>query len=116
MDQWYLGIYIDAIEWVELPNTRGMSQFADGGLIATKPYAASGSYINKMSDYCQCGHYKVKERSSADACPFNSLYWHFMDRHREKFSNNPARLWRTEVGTEWIVTTNTQPYREQRLT
>ena len=89
VDQWYLGIYIDAIEWVELPNTRGMSQFADGGLIATKPYAASGSYINKMSDYCSSCHYKVKERSTADACPFNSLYWHFMDRHREKFSNNP---------------------------
>lgn len=89
IDQWYLGIYIDAIEWVELPNTRGMSQFADGGLIATKPYAASGSYINKMSDYCQSCHYKVKERSTAQACPFNSLYWHFMHRHREKFSNNP---------------------------
>ena len=89
VDQWYLGIYIDAIEWVELPNTRGMSQFADGGLIATKPYAASGSYINKMSDYCQSCHYKVKERSSDQACPFNSLYWHFMNRHREKFSNNP---------------------------
>ena len=89
VDQWYLGIYIDAIEWVELPNTRGMSQFADGGLIATKPYAASGSYINKMSDYCQSCHYKVKERASDQACPFNSLYWHFMNRHKEKFSNNP---------------------------
>jgi deoxyribodipyrimidine photolyase-related protein len=89
VDQWYLGIYIDAIEWVELPNTRGMSQFADGGLIATKPYAASGSYINKMSDYCSSCHYKVKERSTEDACPLNSLYWHFMHRHRERFSNNP---------------------------
>ena len=99
LDQWYLGIYIDGIEWVELPNTRGMSQFADGGLIATKPYAASGSYINKMSDYCKSCHYVVKERHSPQACPFNSLYWHFMNRHQERFSNNPRtamayRSWR----------------------
>lgn len=89
VDQWYLGIYVDAIEWVEMPNTRGMSQFADGGLIATKPYAASGSYINKMSDYCKDCHYNVKERFTEDACPFNSLYWHFIQRHSEKFSKNP---------------------------
>ena len=89
VDNWYLGIYIDAIEWVEMPNTRGMSQFADGGLIATKPYAASGSYINKMSDYCGDCHYSVKERTSEKACPFNSLYWHFMQRHGDKFSRNP---------------------------
>ena len=62
VDAWYLGIYIDAIEWVEIPNTHGMSQFADGGLIATKPYAASGNYINKMSDYCKDCHYNVKEK------------------------------------------------------
>ncbi|MGB1244400.1 MAG: cryptochrome/photolyase family protein [Porticoccaceae bacterium] len=89
VDNWYLGIYIDAVEWVEMPNTRGMSQFADGGLIATKPYAASGSYINKMSDYCGDCHYSVKERTSEKACPFNSLYWHFMQRHGDKFSRNP---------------------------
>ena len=89
MDQWYLGIYIDAIEWVEMPNTRGMSQFADDGLITSKPYSASGNYINKMSDYCASCHYKVKEKTTKDACPFNSLYWHFMVRHREKFQNNP---------------------------
>jgi deoxyribodipyrimidine photolyase-related protein len=89
VDNWYLGIYIDAVEWVEMPNTRGMSQFADGGLIATKPYAASGSYINKMSDYCGDCHYSVKERTSENACPFNSLYWHFMQRHGDKFSRNP---------------------------
>lgn len=89
VDNWYLGIYIDAIEWVEMPNTRGMSQFSDGGLIATKPYAASGSYINKMSDYCGDCHYKVKERFTDQACPFNSLYWHFMQRHADKFSRNP---------------------------
>lgn len=97
LDQWYLGIYIDAIQWVELPNTRGMSQFADGGLIATKPYAASGSYINKMSDYCQDCQYDVKQRTTENACPFNSLYWHFMDRHRQRFANNPrtAMAYRT---------------------
>ena len=89
IDEWYLGIYIDAIEWVEMPNTRGMSQFADGGLIATKPYASSGSYINKMSDYCKDCHYSVKERFTEDACPFNSLYWDFMHRHTDKFARNP---------------------------
>jgi len=89
VDQWYLGIYIDAIEWVELPNTRGMSQFADGGLIATKPYAASGSYINKMSDYCSQCSYKVKERDTESACPFNSLYWKFMTANKALLRNNP---------------------------
>jgi len=89
VDEWYLGIYIDAIEWVELPNTRGMSQYADGGLIATKPYAASGSYINKMSDYCPKCTYKVKERATEDACPFNSLYWNFMMANRQRLNNNP---------------------------
>ncbi|RZF93135.1 cryptochrome/photolyase family protein [Pseudoalteromonas sp. CO302Y] len=89
VDAWYLGIYIDAIEWVEMPNTRGMSQFADGGLIATKPYAASGNYINKMSDYCKHCSYNVKEKETDDACPFNSLYWHFMLEHEQQLSQNP---------------------------
>lgn len=89
VDQWYLGVYIDAIEWVEMPNTRGMSQFADGGLIASKPYTASGAYINRMSDYCSDCHYSVKEKVGESACPFNSLYWHFMDRHKERLSKNP---------------------------
>ncbi len=89
VDDWYLGIYIDAIEWVELPNTRGMSLFADGGWIATKPYSASGNYINKMSDYCSDCDYKVKETIGENACPFNSLYWRFMTKHREALSKNP---------------------------
>ncbi|WP_409439413.1 cryptochrome/photolyase family protein [Psychromonas sp. GE-S-Ul-11] len=89
VDEWYLGIYIDAIEWVELPNTRSMALFADGGWIATKPYAASGNYVNKMSDYCKNCRYKVKEKVSADACPLNSLYWNFIDQHYDKFSKNP---------------------------
>ena len=70
-----------AQEWVELPNATGMVLFADGGQLASKPYAASGSYINKMSDYCKDCHYSVKERFTEDACPFNSLYWDFMHRH-----------------------------------
>lgn len=89
VDHWYLGVYIDAIEWVEMPNTRGMSQFADGGLIASKPYTASGAYINRMSDYCSDCQYSVKEKVGDLACPFNSLYWHFMHRHSDRFSNNP---------------------------
>ena len=68
-----------------------MSQFADNGLIASKPYAASGSYINRMSDYCGDCQYSVKEKIGDNACPFNSLYWHFMDRHKEKFGRN-ARI------------------------
>ncbi|ETX12320.1 deoxyribodipyrimidine photo-lyase [Marinomonas ushuaiensis DSM 15871] len=89
VDEWYLGIYVDALEWVELPNTRGMSQFADGGWIASKPYAASGSYIQKMSDYCGSCHYKVKEKTGELACPLNSLYWNFMVKHRERLAKNP---------------------------
>lgn len=89
VDEWYLGVYVDAIEWVELPNTRGMALFADGGLIASKPYAASGNYINKMSDYCKGCKYNVKEKTTDDACPFNALYWHFINRHEDRFSPNP---------------------------
>jgi len=89
VDKWYLGVYADAIEWVQLPNTRGMSQFADGGLLASKPYISSGQYINKMSDYCQSCTYKVKEKVGPKACPFNSLYWHFLDTHKDRFQSNP---------------------------
>ena len=88
VDAWYLGVYIDAIEWVEMPNTRGMSQYADGGIVATKPYVSSGSYINKMSNYCGSCHYKVKEKLGKKACPFNSLYWHFLDEKKQHFANN----------------------------
>ncbi|WP_037315278.1 cryptochrome/photolyase family protein [Salegentibacter sp. Hel_I_6] len=88
VDAWYLGIYIDAIEWVEITNTRGMSQFADGGIVATKPYVSSGSYINRMSNYCKGCHYDVKKKTGENACPFNSLYWNFLDDKREFFQNN----------------------------
>ena len=88
VDAWYLGIYVDAVEWVQLPNTRGMSQFADGGKIATKPYVSSGSYINKMSNYCDDCYYNKKEKIGEKACPFNSLYWNFLDDKREKLNTN----------------------------
>ncbi|AWF82981.1 cryptochrome/photolyase family protein [Microbulbifer sp. A4B17] len=88
VESWYLGIYIDAIQWVEMPNTRGMSQFADGGLVATKPYISSGSYINKMSNYCRDCIYDVKQRTGENACPFNSLYWNFLIEKRKLLKDN----------------------------
>ena len=89
LHHWYLGIYIDAFEWVELPNTVGMSQFADGGLLATKPYVSSAAYIDRMGDYCKGCHYDKKLREGERACPFNALYWDFHLRHHEKLSRNP---------------------------
>jgi deoxyribodipyrimidine photolyase-related protein len=89
VDQWYLGVYIDALQWVEITNTRGMSQFADGGIIASKPYVASAAYINKMSDYCKTCHYDYKKKYGDRACPFNSLYWNFFDRNAETLEHNP---------------------------
>jgi deoxyribodipyrimidine photolyase-related protein len=89
IDAWYLGIYIDAIEWVEITNTRGMSQFADGGLVGTKPYVSSANYIDKMSNYCGSCFYNKKLKTGDKACPFNSLYWHFYARHRDKLEKNP---------------------------
>jgi len=89
LDKWYLGIYIDAIQWVEITNTRGMSQFADGGIVGTKPYVSSANYIDKMSDYCSSCHYNPRKKTGTDACPFNSLYWHFYNRNRNKLADNP---------------------------
>jgi deoxyribodipyrimidine photolyase-related protein len=89
VDAWYLGIYIDAIQWVEMPNTRAMSQFADGGVVATKPYVSSANYIHKMSDYCNACAYDRKKKHGEGACPFNSLYWDFYARHRPKLASNP---------------------------
>ena len=95
--EWYLAVYADAYEWVELPNTLGMSQFGDGGLLGSKPYAASGNYINKMSDYCGSCRYQVKQKNGTEACPFNYLYWDFLDRHRTRLSGNPrlGQIYRT---------------------
>lgn len=89
VDAWYLGIYMDAIEWVEITNTRGMSQFADGGIVGTKPYVSSANYIHKMGDHCGNCPYDHKDKTGENACPFNSLYWDFYDRHEDKLSNNP---------------------------
>ena len=87
--RWYLEVYVDAYEWVELPNTLGMSQFGDGGLVGTKPYVSSGAYINRMSDYCRHCRYDVKSRVGDDACPFNALYWDFLARHEKQLGDNP---------------------------
>jgi len=89
VDAWYLGVYIDAIEWVEITNTRGMSQYADGGIVGSKPYVASANYMHKMSNYCKTCHYNKDEKTGEKACPFNSLYWDFYHRHRDKFERNP---------------------------
>ncbi len=89
VDKWYLGIYIDALDWVEVTNTRGMSQFADGGIIGSKPYVSSASYINKMSNYCGTCYYKNTVKTGDKACPFNSLYWNFYDRNEDKLAKNP---------------------------
>ena len=89
VDAWYLGIYVDAIEWVEITNTRGMSQFADGGIVGSKPYVSSANYIHKMGDYCNQCSYDKSIKTGENACPFNSLYWHFYARNREKLQRNP---------------------------
>ncbi|MGB1257094.1 MAG: cryptochrome/photolyase family protein [Thiolinea sp.] len=87
--EWYLAVYVDAVEWVELPNTLGMSQYADGGIMASKPYIASGNYINKMSNYCKHCRFKPAKATGDDACPFTTLFWDFLDRHEERFDGHP---------------------------
>ncbi len=86
---WYLAVYMDAFDWVELPNTLGMVMHADGGYLGSKPYCASGRYIQRMSDYCGACQYRVERAVEDDACPFNSLYWHFLMRHRQQLADNP---------------------------
>jgi deoxyribodipyrimidine photolyase-related protein len=88
ISDWFLVVYFDAYEWVELPNVVGMSQFADGGMIASKPYASGGAYINRMSDYCGRCRYDVKQKTGPDACPFNALYWDFLARHEVRLRGN----------------------------
>lgn len=89
LHEWYLMVYADAFEWVELPNTLGMSQFADGGLLASKPYVSSGTYIDRMSDYCKGCRFNVNAVLGDEACPFNALYWSFLVSNRETLCNNP---------------------------
>lgn len=95
--EWYLAVYADAYEWVEAPNTVGMSQFADGGVVGSKPYVSSGNYIHRMSDYCGACAYDVRRKTGQGACPFNLLYWHFLTRHRVQFERNArmAQMYRT---------------------
>jgi deoxyribodipyrimidine photolyase-related protein len=88
VEEWYLAVYADAYDWVELPNTHGMVLFADGGVMASKPYAASGAYINRMSNYCKGCRYDVKQKLGPDACPFNYLYWDFLIRNEETLKGN----------------------------
>jgi deoxyribodipyrimidine photolyase-related protein len=88
IERWYLAVYADAYDWVELPNVHGMVMFADGGLLASKPYAASGAYIDRMSDYCGACHYDVKAKSGEKACPFNYLYWNFLIENQGSLGRN----------------------------
>jgi len=115
VDNWYLGIYIDAIQWVEITNTRGMSQFADGGIVGTKPYVSSASYIDKMSHYCGSCFYKKAVKVGDKACPFNSLYWNFYDRNEDKLGKNPRigmmyNVWRKMNPEDKVATLQQADY------
>lgn len=89
--RWHISMFWDAIDWVSLPNTLGMSQHGDGGIVGTKPYAASGVYIDRMSDYCRSCRYDPRKATGDDACPFTTLYWDFLERHKDRFAAN-ARM------------------------
>ena len=91
VNEWFMIVYADAYEWVELPNVSGMALYADGGVLASKPYASGGAYIERMSNYCRSCYYNVKQKTGEQACPFNYLYWDFLIRHQDRLSSN-ARM------------------------
>jgi len=101
VERWYLAVYADALEWVEMPNTLGMAVFADGGKMASKPYAASGSYINRMSDFCTGCSYDVTVKTGPRACPFNILYWAFLIRNERRLSGNPRMTMPYRTLAQW---------------
>ena len=115
--QWYLSVYVDAVEWVELPNTVGMSQFADGGIMASKPYVASGKYIDRMSNYCKTCPFNPAQATGPTACPFTALYWDFLDRHSESLAKNPRMLMqlknlnRLSISERAAISAQAQTYR-----
>jgi deoxyribodipyrimidine photolyase-related protein len=109
--EWYLAVYADAYEWVELPNTLGMGLFADGGLLASKPYAASGNYIRKMSDYCTSCNFSVSKKTGEGACPFNFLYWDFLARNEQHLRENP-RLAQTYATWDRMQSERQRAYRQ----
>lgn len=102
--EWYLAVYMDAFDWVELPNTLGMVMHADGGYLGSKPYCASGRYIQRMSNYCTGCAYRVDDVTGDQGCPFNALYWHFLMRHREQLGGNPrmAMMYRNLEGMDEV--------------
>jgi deoxyribodipyrimidine photolyase-related protein len=101
IERWYLAVYADAIEWVEMPNTLGMATFADGGRMASKPYAASGFYINRMSDFCKGCSYDVRKKTGSEACPFNYLYWAFLIRNQAHLEKNPRMAMSYRTLAKW---------------
>jgi len=110
VEDWYLAVYADAYDWVELPNVHGMVLFADGGVLASKPYAASGAYIDRMSDYCKKCAYDVKAKTGAKSCPFNRLYWHFMIENADKLSRNPR------MAMPYLTLSKMSEYRRAEIT
>ena len=114
---WYLAVYVDAVEWVELPNTLGMSQYADGGVMASKPYIATGKYIQRMSNYCQGCQFDPAQATGPKACPFTTLYWNFLDTHADTLAKNPRMLMqlknlnRLSPDTRAAISTQAQTHR-----